>query len=233
VIDLDVHPGKGFLLEELEGMGLGLLEAQGDPFRRGIDLEDRDRDLGAQAEEFLRMDHLPRPGQVGNVDQALDAGLDFDEGAEIGEAGHLAADAVAGLVSLVDVQPRVRRQLFRPQRNFLVLLVEVEDEDFDLLAGFEKIPGMGHLGPAHVRDMEEAFHAADVHEGPETRQGFHHTLDLLAFLDLAEDLFLPLVPLLLLEQLVADHGVFALPVEFDDLDFERLADELVRVLQRP
>ena len=63
----------------------------------------------AQLEELLGVDHLARPGQVGDVDQALDALLQLDEGAEVGQRGDLAGDLVAGLVLLGDVGPGVGR----------------------------------------------------------------------------------------------------------------------------
>ena len=55
------------------------------------------------------------PGHLGDVHQALDALLDLDEGAVVGEADHLALDAGADRVLLVGAVPRVLLDLLEAE----------------------------------------------------------------------------------------------------------------------
>ena len=80
-------------------------------------------------------------------------------------------------------EPGVGGELLGPEGDLLVLLVEVEDDDLDLLADLEQLRRVADLAPGHVRDVEEAFDAADVDEGAEARQGPDEALELLAFLE--------------------------------------------------
>jgi hypothetical protein len=61
------------------------------------------------------------PTHVGNVDQAVDAFLDLDEGAEIGELANAAFHHRADAVALLDRGPGVRLELLDAQRNAAVL----------------------------------------------------------------------------------------------------------------
>ena len=87
--DRALDPGADAVLlpEGLERVRGGLLEAEGDALGRRVDVEDGDDDLLARAQDLLGVDELAGPGQVGDVDEALDALLELDEGAEVGQAG--------------------------------------------------------------------------------------------------------------------------------------------------
>ena len=71
---------------------------------------------------------MARPGHLGDVDQALDALLQLDEGAVVGDRDHLALDAVADLVLLVDALPRIRLELLQAERDALLLGVVIKVE---------------------------------------------------------------------------------------------------------
>ena len=61
------------------------------------------------------------PRHLGDVDQAFNAGLEFDEEAEVGQAGYGAADALAGFVLVGNRVPGMRLQLLHAERNALLV----------------------------------------------------------------------------------------------------------------
>ena len=77
---------------------------------------------------------LARPGNVGDVDHAVDAFFEFDEGAVGGEVADLAFDLVADQVADFDLVPRVGLELADAEGDLLLLLVDAEHDGFDFLA---------------------------------------------------------------------------------------------------
>jgi hypothetical protein len=53
------------------------------------------------------------PGHFGDVDEAFDAGLDFDKGTEVGEARDGAGDALANLILAWRGFPRLGLELLQ------------------------------------------------------------------------------------------------------------------------
>src|SRR5580704_6465163 len=84
-----------------------LLEAKRDAALGGIDLEHLDLDLLAGRDDLAGVDVLLGPGHFGNVDEALDAGLELDEGAIVGDVGDAALELLADAVTCLDVRPRI------------------------------------------------------------------------------------------------------------------------------
>ena len=70
---------------------------------------------------------------VGDVHQAVDALLDLDEGAELGEVAHLALDAAADRVLLGELLPGIGLDLLQAEADAVRLLVDVEHLALDLL----------------------------------------------------------------------------------------------------
>ena len=78
--------------------------------------------------------------------------------------------------------------------------------------------------------MEQSFDASQVDESAEIGEGFDLALEGFAFFQLGKNLFLSLFPLILQEKSPGKHGIFRFAVEFDDLEFEALAQQLFGVL---
>ena len=97
------------LEDALPRIGLRLLEAQRDPLTIAVDVEHLDLDLLADLEQLGGMVDVA-PGELGDVDQAVDA-VEVDEGAEVDDvrddAGHglargeVVEDALAHLAALL------------------------------------------------------------------------------------------------------------------------------------
>ena len=90
------------LVEDLlPGIALGLLEPERDPLPLAVDVEHLDLDGLADLEHLARMVHV-RPGELGDVDQAVHA-VEVDEGAEVDDVRDLALDDVSGLEAVEDL----------------------------------------------------------------------------------------------------------------------------------
>src|SRR5256886_11467225 len=95
-------------------VGLDLLEPEGDPLVLLVDVEDLRLEVLPLLEDLRRMADAARPGHVGDVQEAVHAGLELDERAEVGQVAHLARDARPGAVALLHRRPRLRPPLLHP-----------------------------------------------------------------------------------------------------------------------
>ena len=111
VLHLDVLPR--ILLELLQTKAhLALVAVEG---------EDDGLYLVAYLQEVLSGTQVLTPRHLGDVDQTLDARLDFDEGTVVGHDDNLALDMVADLEVLVEAIPWVRGELLQTEGNALLL----------------------------------------------------------------------------------------------------------------
>src|SRR5205814_8360131 len=134
-----------------------------------------------------------------DVDEALDARLELDDRAVVGEGDHLPLDARPRREAVEGVAPRVLHDLLQAERDALRLLVELEDLDADRVADLEHLGRVPDAAPAHVGDVEEAVDAAKVDEAAVLGDVLDDAFDDLAFLQLLQGLALELRPLLLEE----------------------------------
>jgi hypothetical protein len=94
------------------------------------------------------------------VQQAVDARLDLDERAVVGEVADLALDDGARRVLLGDELPGVHLGLLHAEADLLLVLVDVEDDDFDLLAEADHLARVvDALRPRHLGDVDQALDA--------------------------------------------------------------------------
>ena len=123
-----------------------------------LDAENDCLDLLALLYDFRRMLDALGPAQVGDVDEAVDAILDFDEGAEVGEVANATLDDGSGGITLGEVLPRILQELLHAERDAAVGGIDAEDNRVDLVAGLDQLGGvLEALGPGHLREMNEAF----------------------------------------------------------------------------
>ena len=129
-----------------------LLEAQGDAAAFLIDREHLALDLLALLDHLAGMADLAGPGHVADVQQAVDAFFDLDERAVVGQVADRALDHRARRIALGHLVPRVRLGLLHAERDFLLVLVDVQHHDFDLVADVHQLARMvDALGPATSR----------------------------------------------------------------------------------
>ena len=102
--------------------------------------------------------HFARPREFGDVNEAFDAGFEFDEGAEVRGARDYAANTLANCVLPGGRVPRMRLELFQADGDaaFTVFFRGLEDLDFDLLADREDVRGLLDARPADFADVQRA-----------------------------------------------------------------------------
>src|SRR2546426_708849 len=208
---------------------LRLLQAQRDPLVLGVDVQDQDFHLVALLHDFRGVLYPLGPRHVGDVDQPVDARLELDERAVVGDRHHFALHACAYRVLRGHVLPGVGLQLLQPEADALALPVDVEDLDLDLLADVHHLGRVRHPAVAHVRDVEQPVHAPEVDEGAEVGDVFHDALPGLADLQLLHQNVALGLALGLEQDAAAHHDVAASLVQLDDLELEALAQEFIDV----
>src|SRR6266849_712622 len=231
VADLATQPrADGILLRQRHPrILLGLFHPERDLLFSFVHLQDNRLDRLADGYQFRRVAHVARPAHLGDVHQPLDAGLEFDKGAVVRDRHNLALHARSNRILRGDVLPGIGLELFQTERDALALPVDVEDLYFELLADLHHLGRMRHAPVAHIGDVQQAVHAAQVDEGAEIGDVLDDALPHLADLELLhQDLALGLA-LSLEQHAPAHHDVAAPLVQLDDLELEGLPEELVDV----
>src|SRR5256886_3060869 len=232
-LTLDPHAHRVLLRQRHPGIFLGLLHAERDLFCCLVHLQYNGFYRFADRHDLRRVTHVARPAHLGDVDQAFDARLELDERAVVGDRHDLALHPRAHGVLRRHVLPRVGLQLLETEADALSLPVDVEDFDFDLLADLHHLGGMRHAPVAHVGDVQQAVHAAQIDERAEIGDVLHDPLAHLTDLQLVhEDVALGLA-LRFEQHAPAHHDVAAALVELDDLELEALPQQLVDVGHAP
>ena len=113
------------------------------------------------------------------MQQAVDAFLDLDERAVVGEVADLALDDGVGRVLLGHARPGVGLDLLHAEADFLLVLVDVQDDDLDLVAEVDQLGRMvDPPGPAHLADVHQALDARlELHERAVVDDVDHLALD--------------------------------------------------------
>src|SRR5687767_15193844 len=81
----------------------------------------------------------------------------------------------------------------------------------------------------HVRDVEQSVHTAEIDECPEVGDVLHDALPDLILLEVLHELVALPCSLLLQDHAARNDDVPPALVELDDLELERLAEELVDI----
>ena len=209
--------------ELLPRVGVRLLHAQRDAATILVDLQNHDLDLVAQADHLAGVDVLVGPVHFGDVHQTLDARLDLDERAVVGDVGDLAEHAGVLRVATTDADPRIFAQLLDAQRDAVLLLVELEHLGGDFLTDLQHFRRVTDTAPCHVGDVQQTIDAAQVNERTVVGDVLDHALDHGAFRQRLEQLGAFLALRQLDDGTTRQHDVVATAVELDDLELEGLA----------
>src|SRR5690606_25017780 len=218
--------------EGLPRVGRDLLDAQRDAATLFVHVQHHHFHLVTDLHHLGRIDVLVGPVHLGHVDQALDARLDLDERAVIGDVADLAEHAGVGRVAARDVVPRILAQLLQAQADAVALLVVLEHADVQLLADLDHLGRMAHALPGHVGDVQQAVDAAQVHERAVVGEVLDHALEHGTLDQLLHQRLALLGVLALDDGTAGDHDVVALAVELDELELQLLAFQVHRVAHR-
>ncbi len=234
-LDLAVDPGARrvcLLRQLLPRIGLGLLQAERNPPVGLVDPEHLDLHHVADVDDLRGMHHALGPSHLRDVDQPLDALLQFDERAVIGDAHDLALDPQSDRIALRDLGPRVGHDLLHPQRNALALGVVLEHNDLDLVADLDRFGRMLQSAPRHVGDVKQAVDAAEIDERAVVGDVLDGAFEDYALFQHAQRLFLERGALVFEHAAARNHHVAAGAVELQNLKATALADVAVKVAQR-
>ena len=118
----------------------------------------------------------------------------------------------------------------RPRRDPLAVAVDVEHFDPHRVADRDDFGGMVDVAPGKLGDVDQAVDPVEVDEGAEVDDVGDLAFDHLAGLEAAEDLLADLLALLLEHRAAREDDVVAAAVELDHFALERLAHELIEVV---
>ena len=148
------------LLEPFAPDVVDLLDAKRDAAIIRIDLQDFCGDRLALFEDFVGILDALRPTDITDVNEAVEAFFDFDEGAEFGDVANFAGDDGADGIFFGDEQPGIGERLLDAEGDAAVAGLDVEDDDVDFFADFEKLGWMlDFFRPAQLGDVNEALDA--------------------------------------------------------------------------
>lgn len=174
--------------ELLPGIGLALLETEGNAALLLIDVENLYLNGIADIDNLGRMDVLVGPVHLGDVYETLNALLDLNEAAVVGKVGYLAGDLGADRVALGDINPGICTELLESERYTGTLTVELQNLDLNLVADIDDLGRMLDALPGHIGDVKKSVNAAEVNECAVVSEVLDDTLDDLAFLEVGKKL---------------------------------------------
>src|SRR5450631_1262524 len=176
--------------------------------------------------------HPFRPGHFADVDQSFNALLQFDERSVVGDADHASVDVRAHGVAVLCIQPWIGRELFKAERDALLVLVVLQDLHLNLVADVDQVARVRQTSPRHVGNVQQTVDSTHINERTVLGQVLDDAGEDATFFEVFEG-FAALLVLLFFQKLLArDHDVAALLVELDDGDFHRLALHAVQIADR-
>ena len=214
-------------------IGLELLETQRDTLALLVHLQHDSTHRVALLDDLVRVDDLACPRHVGDVQQTVDAILELDKGAVVREVAHLAFDDRTDRVLLGDEGPGIDLDLLHAERDLLLLLLDLEDDDLDFVADRDDLVRMvDALGPRHLGNVDESLDPGLELDERTVRQ---HVDDLAADPGADRVLRLDTRPGALFLLLETERDAFLGLVDLEDLDLDVLINlqELARVVDSP
>ncbi len=201
---------------------VGLLQREADATALEVDVDDLDEDLVVDLDDLLRDLHVAL-GQLGDVDQTLDALVDAHERTEGNELGDLTGNDLPDLVRAGELLPRVFLRRLERQGDALAVHVHVEDLDGDFLTDLDDLGGVVDVLPGELGDVDETVDATQVHEGTEVDDRGDDAGADLTLLQGGEERLAHLGLGLLEPGTAGQDHVVAVLVQLDDLRLELLA----------
>src|SRR3982751_455861 len=212
---------------------LRLLETEADALVLGIDVQNHHIDRITLLHDLGRVLDALRPAHVGDVNEAVDTGLDFDERAEAGQVSHLAVDPRPDRVLERQHDPRILLRLLHAERDLLLVRIDLEHHRLDRLADADELRWVSDVArPAHLADVHEAFDARlQLDECAVVRDADNLALYARPHRILLGDV----LPRIALELFESERDALTLPVDVEHLDLELRSDlhELGRMRDTP
>src|SRR6185437_4388763 len=214
----DRRAGRIFLDEHFPRIAHGLLETERNAALDRIDFEHLHFDFLRRRNDLAGMNVLLGPRHFRNVDQSLDARLQFDERAVVGDVGHAAFETRADREFSFDALPRIVEQLLHAKRDTVRLVIDLDDLHFHRLADIEHFGRMIDPAPRVVRDVQQAIDAAEIDERAVVGDVLDHAVDDLAFFEILHQLLTLLGARFFQHAAAGDDAVAAPAIHFQNLE---------------
>src|SRR6185369_17722785 len=155
------HIANAVLSEErIPDIGLQLFDAKRQATILGLNTQNNSLDLLTLLQDFGGVLDALCPAQVRNVNEAVDAVFDLDEGAKVSQVAHAALDDSTGRVLVLELLPWILLKLLHAQRDATVVWIDAQNDGVYLIARLHQLRGVLHtLGPGHLGDVNETFDA--------------------------------------------------------------------------
>ena len=127
-------------------------------------------------------------GNLGYMQKGVHTGLQLHKSAEVGHARNSALHNIAHRIFLIRGQPGILILKLQAQRYFVA--VDFFNQNFNGLSHFEKLFGIVHSAPGHLRDVEQSVYAAQINESAEIGDIFHHSVHHIPGMDPREQFLL-------------------------------------------
>src|SRR5882757_5746183 len=216
---------RELLDEHFPGIAHGLLEAERDAALDRIDFENLHFDFLRGRNDLAGMHVLLGPRHFGDVDQAFDARLQFDERAVVGDVGDAAGEARVQRVLGLDALPRIVQQLLHAERDTVGLVVDLDDLDLHGLADGEHFGRVIDPPPGDIGDVKQAVDAAEIDERAVIGDVLDHAVDDLTLFEILHQ-FLALFGAGLFQHGAArHHDVAATAIHLEDLERLRIVHQ--------
>src|SRR6516164_8578152 len=106
------------------------------------------------------MPHFLGPREIGDMDQTVDAGFDFNKNTEVGERLHFTRYAAADRMTFGERLPGVGLGLLESQRNTSIGLVDSKHLDLNEVADIDHLRWVYRaLTPRHLGDVYQSLDA--------------------------------------------------------------------------
>ncbi len=164
------------------------------------------------------MDVLLGPAHLGDVDQALDAGLELDEGAIFGDVGDPALEHAADRIFGRRAVPRIAFELLHAQGDALGVAVDADDLHLHRVADVDHLARVADALVGNVGDVEQAVDPAQIDEGAVIGDVLDHAVDHLPFRERLDQARALLGAGLFQDGAAGDDDVAAAAVHLQDLE---------------
>src|ERR1700761_1103304 len=229
---LDGGTDRELLDEDFPGVAHGLLEAERNAALDRIDFEDLHLDFLRGGDDLAGMHVLLGPRHFGDVDQAFDARLEFDERAVVGDVGDAAVEARVERILGLDALPRIVEQLLHAERDTVGLVVDLDDLDLHRLTDGQHLGRMVDTTPRNIGDVQQTVDAAEVNERTVIGDVLDDAVDHLTLFEVLHQLLALLGAGLFQDRAAGNDDVAAAAVHLEDLERLRVVHQRSHVADR-
>src|SRR5258708_4033422 len=222
---LDRRSHREFFDEDFPGGTHGLLEAERNPPLDRTDFEHLHFDFLRGRNDLAGVHVLLGPRHFRDVDQAFDAGLQFDERAVVGDVGDAAGEARVERILRLDALARIVQQLLHAERDAVGVVGDFDDLDLHRLADGQNLGRVIDPAPGDIGDMQEAVDAAEVDERTVIGDVLDHAVDHLTLCEVLHQFLALLGAGLFQNRAARHHDIAAAAVHLEDLERLRVVHQ--------